>query len=101
MDVPVTKSDVESVQEEITRAVDEQNGWELDLPNPNHATDPEEFSVLHLYKNGGNDGQVDVLVNENTGVFDAYIYELPDHSSMYRYESVEGLIEGIEEFFAE
>lgn len=74
METPVTVQTVESVQETIQSNVVASNGWEVSIADPHDATDENEYSVVNLYKNGGNDGEVNVLIRCGDGVFVSYEY---------------------------
>lgn len=89
METPVTVEFVESVQEEIEESVDGTEEWEVSIADPYDATTEGEFSVVNLYKNGANDGQVNVLVMEN-GEFE--LYEYFDSSTVKVADSIEDLV---------
>lgn len=89
METPVTVEVVESVQEEIAESVNGDSEWEVSIADPYDATTKGEFSVVNLYKNGANDGEVNVLVMES-GEFE--LYEYFDSSTVKVADSVEDLV---------
>lgn len=98
METPVTVSKVESIQETIASSVNESGSWEVSLADPWDATSDDEFSVVNLYKNGGNDGEVNVLVN-SAGEF--AMFEYFASSTVKGADTVDDLVSYLNDIIAE
>jgi hypothetical protein len=99
MEVPVTVSSVESVQQQILDEVSGSDEWEVNIPHPYDATAEDEFSVVNLYKNGANDGQVNVLV-EGNGEFISFEY-FDSGDTVVHFDTVDNLVSYLNEIIAE